>query len=68
MVKLVEKISYFFANHLLSITNKYKNHFISKGKSVKDAIAFMTAKRPEIHITKMQVIALQKFKKTLKKG
>lgn len=33
MVKLVEKISYFFANHLLSVTNKCKNHFISKGKS-----------------------------------
>ncbi len=33
MVKLVEKISCFFANHLLSVTNKCKNHFISKGKS-----------------------------------
>lgn len=33
MVKLVEKISYFFTNYLLNITNKYKNHFIFKGKS-----------------------------------
>ena len=32
MLKLVEKISYFIANHLLSITNKCKNHLISKGK------------------------------------
>jgi len=33
LVKLVEKISYVFANLLLSITNKCKNHFIPKGKS-----------------------------------
>jgi len=42
-------------------------YFISQGRSAKDAITFISLKRPEIHLTKAQIAALGRFEKSLKK-
>lgn len=38
-------------------------YFIHKGKNMKDAVALIASKRPEIHLWESQIQALKKFEK-----
>ncbi len=42
-------------------------YFIHKGMKMKESLAFVKKKRPEIHLNKLQLNALKKFEKNIKK-